>query len=272
MNQQMENILISAGVSLFVSLITFTLGLKAGKNQSDRKSDKDKYREISVHFNDLLRDLKTLNPKKWDDYDSMPTNTGGEYVPLLKKMKFNGQSIELNKKLIKEAEKLEYDLLYWSSNYYLKLEQIKEHIILEIFNYHDKVSVDKNGNLDIGTSPNQSIVYINSLGIFFYEYEFYKYINNLKDENVYIVNLKGRSKRSYIGIVKDSLNSISLKEFLMKIFQYYKNDIEIKKLKQEKDSLLVRTENIIKNVDKRVKEPFTFIETVFGAITDIFKF
>ena len=58
----------------------------------------------------------------------------------------------------------------------------------------------------------------------------------------------------------------------MKIFQYYKNDIEIKKLKQEKDSLLVRTENIIKNVDKRVKEPFTFIETVFGAITDIFKF
>lgn len=56
----MDTILTSFLTSLIVSLVTFVLGLKAGKNQSDRKYLQDLYKKLHVHFRDLKDGLGHL--------------------------------------------------------------------------------------------------------------------------------------------------------------------------------------------------------------------
>lgn len=51
----MDTVLISLITSLIVSLITFTLGVKSGKNQSDRQQLKEFYKKMTVHFQELKR-------------------------------------------------------------------------------------------------------------------------------------------------------------------------------------------------------------------------
>ncbi|HEY8889362.1 MAG TPA: hypothetical protein VIM70_03830 [Clostridium sp.] len=47
-------IITSIITSLIVSTITFILGLRSGKNQSDRPKLKEVYRNLTVHFEKLI--------------------------------------------------------------------------------------------------------------------------------------------------------------------------------------------------------------------------
>ena len=52
MSQTMQTVLLSLATSLFVSMVTFILGLKSGKNQADRAKLQELYKNIHRHFSE----------------------------------------------------------------------------------------------------------------------------------------------------------------------------------------------------------------------------
>lgn len=273
----MNNILISLATSLVVSNITFVLGLKAGKNQSDRKELKNKYQNIYIHLKNIEEVIGTVKPKKWSDYEEIKKGDYFIYAPLLKKMNIEGEELDLNKKLFKKCEKLEQECLKYSYKYYNYFYTIYD-ICLEVMksNYEDIYE----GNYEICSSNkersvNRITVYELSLGIFLFDDDFSKYISRIKkeEENYYILFRLKDKDRKELNVYRNSSN-ISPIEFLEKCKLKIENanEINIAELDNERNKLIKRLEKIRGKVGKRAKEPYTFWETLLGAFIDIFKF
>ena len=62
MSETWQTIVLSFATSLIVSLITFILGLKSGKNQADRAKLQDLYKNLYSHFSDLKDSLNKNRP------------------------------------------------------------------------------------------------------------------------------------------------------------------------------------------------------------------
>ena len=273
MNQQIKNIVISGGVSLFVSSITFILGLKSGKNQSDRQLYRNKYRSINVHLTEMLYRLQTTSPKKWEDYKSIQLGSGvTQYSPLLIEMKLNGESIELNKKIINKSEKIELDLLKYSEKYYNQFGQIKEYIVNNLYKCCNSVKKTGNSIRTIDNTigiPQLGVNY----GIIIMKKPLDKILYKLRENEKFSISFTSGQDSSTITIFKNTLTNKTVEQFLLEIYDYFqRNNEDIKNLYQERYLLSKRTEKLIKDVSKRVKEPFSFSETFLGAIIDIFKF
>ncbi|TYB95352.1 MAG: hypothetical protein FXF54_04725 [Kosmotoga sp.] len=106
-----ETILISVFTSLIVSLFTFILGLRAGKDQTDRVQLKEYYRVLTAHFDSLLNSIKEGTPKDWGSFDFVNTKLGRKPMPLVRVMKKESKLIEIKPKLAKKAEECELELL-----------------------------------------------------------------------------------------------------------------------------------------------------------------
>lgn len=64
MSQTWQTVLLSLATSLIVSFLTFVLGLKSGKNQTDRAKLQNLYKNLYSHFSELKESLNmiVLNP------------------------------------------------------------------------------------------------------------------------------------------------------------------------------------------------------------------
>ena len=82
MNTVVTSILTSAIVSLF----TFVLGLKSGKNQADRAFLQGLYKQLYAHFVELEAGIKENRPKKWEDYKSIQQGNITQFYPPVKEM------------------------------------------------------------------------------------------------------------------------------------------------------------------------------------------
>lgn len=278
MNQQVQNIVISGGVSLVVSLFTFILGLKSGKNQSDRQLYRNKYRSISVHFNEMLNKIQTTNPKKWSDYKSIQIDSNTyQSTPLLTEMKINGELIELNKKIINNSEKLELDLLKYSEKYYNQFDPIKEYIINNLPTYCNSIKIQGNYSISSMDNPIGIPQHAVNYGIIIIKESLDEICYQLRNNEKYGISFQSKSKdgQGYhtVTIFNNTLTNKSVEEFLVETYNYFQeNNENIKSLHEERYLLIKRTEKLIKRVNKKVKEPFSFFETFLGAILDIFKF
>ncbi|GKX65805.1 hypothetical protein [Inconstantimicrobium mannanitabidum] len=276
MNDTVKNIITSLSTSLVVSSITFVLGLKSGKNQSDRQILRNKYRDISVHFSNLLDGIKNGNPKKWDDFKLIKTSSCDRYMPLIEEMKFNGESIELKQDVIDKCEELEFKLLKYADEYQENLEIIKEYLINELENCCSNLIKEK--DYAIYTAKDQiNKPYINrSYSIFITDEIFKNIITNLENDNLNLQGICFESRDRHNGwhrvtIYKNTLDNIKIEDFLKKINEHLKNEHSIIELLKEQQQLINETNNIINKINKRVREPFTFLETITGAVVDIFK-
>ncbi|HDK7194955.1 TPA: hypothetical protein PTV74_003263 [Clostridium botulinum] len=272
----MNNILVSLATSLIVSNITFILGLKAGKNQSDRKELKNKYQNIYIHLKNIEEVIGTVKPKKWSDYEEIKKGNRSISAPLLRRMNIEGDNLDLNKKLFKKCEELEKECLKYSYKYYNYFYTMYD-ICLEVMksNYEDIYE----GNYEICASKEESvngiIVYELSLGIFLFDDDFNKHISKIKkEEENYYISFRLKDKyRKRLNVYRNSSN-VSPIEFLEKCKLKIKstNEINIMELDNERNELIRNLEKIKEKVVKRAKEPYTFWETLLGAFIDIFKF
>lgn len=108
MLQSLQTVLLSLATSLIVSLITFILGLKSGKNQTDRAKLQNLYRDLYSHFSDLKESLQHNRPKSWRNYKKVERGLYTiEYFPPVKELKRTGDILFLNKKIAETALELE---------------------------------------------------------------------------------------------------------------------------------------------------------------------
>ena len=86
-----KTILISLFTSIVVSLFTFILGLKSGKNQTDRAMIQDIYKKMYAHFDDLGEHIKRNRPKSWESFKSIKYDMNRtKYFPVVSELKMNG--------------------------------------------------------------------------------------------------------------------------------------------------------------------------------------
>ncbi|ABR33551.1 hypothetical protein [Clostridium beijerinckii] len=274
MNDTLKNIITSLGTSLIVSSVTFTLGLKSGKNQSDRQILRNKYRDISVHFSNLLDGINSTRPKKWADFKIIRNASRQESYPLMKEMRFDGQSIELKQKIVSTSEDLELRLMRYSDKYSKKLKIIQEYTISELENHCSNLIKHENYEICTTKDSNNKRYREYNYGIFIIGDELKNAIQDLKEDNIqgirFTINIE-YNKIQTLSIFKNTLDDILIEEFLDNIKKYSEANQNIIDLLQERENLIIETKNLIKDINKRVKEPITFIETIVGAITDIFK-
>lgn len=270
MSGSVDSIIASIGTSLIVSSVTFIFGLKSGKNQSDRQMLRSKYRDMSVHFNELLHGIKGTNPKVWTDYKLL----NNRYSPLMVEKRIKGESIELNQNIVLKCESLETRFLQYSNEYGKQLLKVKDHVINELDRQCS--SLVKERDYEISTTKDtigKSFRQFN-YGLFLIDSEINRVIESLENNAIQGVCLNSKTEgggNHWVRIYSNSLDNISVEDFFREISDYIKNDENIIELLKERSELIKEAEKLIKIINKRVKEPFTFLETIVGAVKDIFK-
>lgn len=270
MNDTLKNIITSIGTSLIVSSVTFTLGLKSGKNQSDRQILRNKYRDISVYFSDLLNCIQRYKPRKRYEFKLIRTAIGQRYMSLIEEMEINGELIELKGNIITKCKEIEFKLLKYADEDEMKLKSIKECVISQLEN--NCSNLIKKQDYEITTTKDTigKVIRTCNYSILISEEQFKYMIKMLKENQLQGICFKN-DETPNVFIYKDTLDDISIEDFLNNIHCNLKNEQDIIKLLKEREQLITETNGIIKTVNKRVTEPFTFLETIIGSVTDIFK-
>lgn len=103
MSETWQTIGLSFATSLIVSLITFILGLKSGKNQADRAKLQDLYKNLYSHFSDLKDSLNKNRPKSWKNYKKVERGIYSvEYFPPVKELHRTGDILFIKKGIAKK--------------------------------------------------------------------------------------------------------------------------------------------------------------------------
>lgn len=271
----METILTSFLTSLIVSFVTFVLGLKAGKNQSDRKYLQNLYKKLHVHFRDLKDGLISNRYKRWQDYKEIYKGNTIQYYPMVKELEYLGDSIYIHRKIMNDAKYLERDCLVFESRSSHLIEDVHSYIIshaLELF-------LDELTDSTYQKKDKSNIETINPTGCNSYmSYSYYllldkeafvKELNYVIGKNNYAMKLatRGNPPARSLTVYPKSL-AITPLEFIDQLTQYIVS--KDPRYKEEKSKLIKRIDKLDKKLIKYAKNPTGFWETIVGAFVDLF--
>lgn len=276
MGVQWRTVLISILSSLLVSLTTFILGLRAGKNQIDRPKLKELYRNLSVHFREIEDKLRINMPKQWLNYEFKHTLTSGYYSPLVVRMRKDGTLLEIKPKLAKSLAKCEIDCLNYGGKHQRFLEKVRE-LAIDILKeyainpltgqeYDIKTKEFVNGKPYKTTS--------NYFGVFFDKEKINELCNKLNSDPELALRfeiIREGNKFYSLTIHEGALKDISLCDYVELVYNRVSVLNEIYDILNERNILLKRTDKFNRKIENRVREPHTFIETITMAFTDIFR-
>ncbi|TGM96785.1 hypothetical protein [Leptospira yasudae] len=274
----MITIIISIGSSIFVSLFTFILGLKSGKNQNDRQILKAHYRDLFTYFNDLNEGISKNNPITWSKYQSNVTLAGKRYsaTPFLAKH-YTGITVDMSEKLVEEMRFVEQTAMQYGRDFNQTKELIKGYII-DIFNEQFHLSVYEKDE------SKEHIFYINrrpAIGVGYHTVDIdpelflsenYKSIISIVsgfkgDGFQYLRVWLANKKTIYIesSIVSD------LPTVLNKISNRTISSKEVQVINQDKNAAALKLNLLINKIKNRVKDPHPFWNTLANSFADIFR-
>lgn len=272
MNTVVTSILTSAVVSLF----TFVLGLKSGKNQADRAFLQELYKKLYAHFSELEIGLKEKHPKRWEDYERVDKGNTICFYPPVRKMEKTGDILYLQNRIAKQASQLEIDCLCYESNVDDLCKKIHKFLVQHQELYKGELideTYDKQRNpmKKVKTSnPDGCKTYRNfSYGTLADKEKVVKLLNERDSvEEKYSLSfyMRGNPPEREFIICPGSL-AVDNDIFATKVSEYANN--ELNSVAVEKD-LLKRITKLKKKLAKRAKNPTGFWETFAGAFIDIF--
>ena len=272
MNTVVTSILTSAIVSLF----TFVLGLKSGKNQADRAFLQGLYKQLYAHFVELEAGIKENRPKKWEDYKSIQQGNITQFYPPVKEMQRTGDILYLKKRIADQAIQLELDCLGYRWNLDELCVKVHEHLVRCPELFKDVLvdeSYDKKNNplKKIGTSnPTNCRTYRNfTYGVLLNKEKLIAQLNERDvSDSAYALDfaMKGNPPKREFILYPGSL-AVDNETFANSIAEYANSEFDSAGVEKE---LLKRIEKIKKKMAKRAKNPTGFWETFVGAFIDIF--
>ena len=265
------SVIISFFTSLIVSILTFIFGFRAGKNQVDRPRLKDIYRELSVHFEELYNKLLIGNPKRWKDF---PENKNDRaYLPIVKKLKKEGNLIDLNKTLSEEIENLELKYLSFSFNFFSNLQTLLSESTNLLKKYSKNVTVETENKISSGNAEKGSSYLEKNFGSILIKEELHKICSMLGNDSSLGICLffETNFKRYELCIYANSLTDLKLSDFLL-ILQ---NDLlklpDVINLMERREKIILEINKILPILKNRAIDPHPFWETLKASISDIFK-
>lgn len=264
-------------ISLFLSLIMFALGIRAGKERTERLKLREKYRSLTIHFEEILKGLKNNKPKNWDDYEFIRDKEHGQHYPPVLKLIKTGEHLELNSKIIEDAREVEKNSLKYGFDLHqinLRIESsFLENLTnsgVELLKEYDTMMTRKNEMgkpYRVCTYPYQSLIFKN---------EFDEVVEKVRSKTAGISfnivrdhSSMGGDGTHTIYIHQEDLEKIDLEAVLLKTHEKAKQLAS--NLLSEKDVLINENKNIIEKLSKKTKEPYSFWETVLNSIKDLFR-
>ena len=273
----METIAVSVLTSLIVSLVTFIFGLKSGKNQADREKLQELYRKLYESFLDLKECMELNRPRKWEDYEKRTIGNLTKYMPTARKMTIDGNAAYIKDSIIEEAVDLENRILKYSIGFYQFEETIfsifKQHseLLVEGWQYQQNERSNK-GSESIESNNQKSI---NSCVVIPFRYllddgQIPTIVELLKktDTGLRFELMKGNRIAKTVSLYPGGVKTTPEK-YIKTIVNSMHNDMD--HINEEKRELLAEANSFISVLKKRTQDPYTFQETIIGAIVDIFK-
>lgn len=101
-------IIASIITSALVSLGGFLIGVRAGKERTDRTALRAVYKDLYSHFHEIVEAAAAGQLKQWQDYK---TNRSGHYLPLMKSMQHDGSIHLLPRRIADRLVELETNFL-----------------------------------------------------------------------------------------------------------------------------------------------------------------
>ena len=273
----MEAIIASIITSIVVSLFTFILGLKSGKNQADRALLQDLYKQLYAHFSELETGLKEKRPKRWIDYKCINDENCSRYYPIVREMERTGDILHINKRIARQASELELDCLRYKDKIDDLCIRVHDYIIHspELFKSElIDVTYDRNRTNPWKIVETQNTKECRAYSLIPYEVmldkeRLIKALDSMDEtDNIHglAFHMRGNPPERQLTIYPDALaeNNITfatnISDFAMKTMDCVASEKE----------LLKRIETIKKILAKRAKDPTSFWETFAGAFADIF--
>lgn len=273
----METIAVSVLTSLIVSLVTFIFGLKSGKNQADREKLQELYRKLYVSFLDLKECLDLNKPIRWEDYETRTIGNITQFMPPARKMTIDGTSAYIKDNIIEKAVDLEKRILKYGADFYLF-----EETIFSIFKQHSELLVEgwqfqQNERSNKGTESIASVNLdsINPCTVIPFRYllddeQIPTIVELLKkpDVGLRFELMRGSRIAKTVSIYPGGINTTP-EEYIDTIVKSIHDGME--SIKEEKRELLLEAATFISVLKKRTQDPYTFQETIIGAVLDVFK-
>lgn len=280
MSETWNTIWLSLATSIIVSLVTFILGLKSGKNQADRSKMQDLYKGLYSHFSDLKDSLNRNRPKSWQNYKKVERGLYSvEYYPPVKKLNRTGDILFIKKDIAKRALDLEMEVLQYSSELRKNIPEIHASIISDLEKYREgysfksyRHSASGTDNFETANPKSCNSFYPRNYRDFYCREEITKLFTEMQESGTTAIEFTtGENPITYSAkFYPDGVN-VSVDEFVDHLFSLFESNIDgFSDLCAKKTTLIRKIEKLNKKLAQKAKEPVGFWETVFGAFTDMF--
>lgn len=280
MSQTLQTVLLSLATSLIVSIITFILGLKSGKNQTDRAKLQDIYKQLHSHFEELKEALLHDNPKSWTAYKKIERGMSSiEFFPPVKEMKRNGELLFIKKKIADSALELETSLMSYASNLTYHIPELHAVLISDLSLYKEgytfkKYSSSKNESSHFeAANPTKcnSFRPLNYRKLYNKE-DITKLFNCLNGDSPCAIEFSLGNPIEYSFKLYPESLTVTVNEYTKRIIENLKRNIsDYEELCDQKQTLIAQIDKLNKKIERRVREPISFWETMFGAFADMFR-
>jgi len=273
-------VLISLFTSLIVSLFTFTLGLKSGKNQADRAKLQDIYKRLYLHFDSLREALEANEPKRWDQFKSVKiSSNSSQSVPVVREMKYNGEGLYVREDFFRSALTLEAELVSFGQNTYNSIGEIHK-CLMGLKEYC--IDGGKFESYDKGEEKYFLSSTRNTIGCSFREYDYRCFYDRNSIKNIFLEQEQSTNLSIKFSCYKNGFKysfqlfpnslSISNDEFFNKFYasitQYIPSFFDYA---SKKDMFNNRINKLNKKLKQKAIDPHSFKATLGGALADIFR-
>lgn len=280
MDETMKTILISLGTSLIVSLVTFVLGLKSGKNQTDRTKLQELYKQLYSHFSDLEKSIKDNRCKTWEDYEHITKGNVTTYIPHVRKLEMSGDLIFLKRKIADKTVALEKKVMNFGGKYDNVANMIHSVLLDNLSLLNDGYTFEEytrnkgQKNHLKSANPSNCKAYRNySYRDIYTQTKFNEILQDFENNGECAASFatKGNPPAYSFCLFPGGL-AVSASEFSRTLDKCFQEQIKgYGDDEEEKRQILKEVSRIKKQLGKRAKEPFTFWETFFGAFVDLFR-
>jgi hypothetical protein len=265
-----KTIITSIITSIIVSLFTFIIGLRAGKNQADRSRHKDIYRNLTIHFEELIKCIEKGKPKNWGSYYDRNL---GESFPIAKKMNKDGVLLEIPKFITDSCIDLEADNLKFGYNFWKIEDSYKTKVIEQVEKNCNNIFKKDYEICNIKDTNGKTYTEIN-MGQLFVPEKVKELLDYLKEKQfgLTIKFVDSQNKNFSVRMYSEGFNDKeTLTSFLDKLIKMICSDDAVKVLLDERDILIKRNKELLRLLKERTNDPHPFWFTLINAFKDIFK-
>lgn len=253
------NLLSSAAVSLVVSVIVFSIGVRVGKERADRSIVRKKYEDIYAHFKDLLGSIERRQLRYWSHYKLI----GNAYAPCVREGEHDGSNNLLPPALVRRFLETETEALIASSKIRKEVEDIHAPEVEVQFDRHRDSTRQKGSSYRVRTLSISDFVTMSRAKV-------EEVLASLEDDTYLAIDTATqRGKTHSLYIRDDMMYEGTMQEFILKLHE--DSQAERKEETELLENAAKRLNDDLRTLSDRIRDPHPLRTTVFGSIRDFFK-